>query len=198
MPVIIGTTSGETSPWADTAGRITDEATYAAAIDKVFGAAARERILAVYPVSAYATPRAAFAQVTTDAEFTCQSRRVARVFALAQREPVYRYIFNHTLDNDPALKAQGASHTIEHPFLFAWEGKYKPTETDLAVQRYVTGYWTRMARTGNPNGGDAPAWPATADTDVYIEIGRTTAAKTGDGNAHCDFWDGVPLLWPHI
>jgi len=25
-----------------------------------------------------------------------------------------------------------------------------------------------------------------------------TAAKSGDGNAYCDFWDGVPLLWPHI
>ena len=119
MPVIIGTTSGETGPWADTAGRITDESSYAAAIDKVFGAAARERILAVYPASAYSSPRAAFAQVTTDAEFTCQSRRVARVFARAQREPVYRYLFNHPLDNDPALKALGANHTIEHPFLFA-------------------------------------------------------------------------------
>ena len=104
MPVIIGTTSGETGPWADTAGRITDEASYAAAIDKVFGAAARERILAVYPASAYSSPRAAFAQVTTDAEFTCQSRRVARALARAQREPVYRYVFNHTLDNDPELR----------------------------------------------------------------------------------------------
>lgn len=199
MPVIIGTTSGETGPWADTAGRITDEATYAAALDRLFGAAARERILAVYPASAYASPRAAFAQVTTDAEFTCQSRRVARAVVRAQREPVYRYMFDHTLNNDPALKALGASHTIEHPFLFAWQGKYRPTETDLAVQRLMTGYWTRMAKTGNPNGGGDPQWPAAAaDKDAYIEIGAITAAKTGDGNANCDFWDGVPLVWPHI
>jgi hypothetical protein len=37
-----------------------------------------------------------------------------------------------------------------------------------------------------------------ADKDAYLEIGGITAAKSGDGNAHCDFWDGVPLLWPHI
>ena len=37
-----------------------------------------------------------------------------------------------------------------------------------------------------------------ADEDAYLEIGGITAAKSGDGNAHCDFWDGVPLLWPHI
>ena len=199
MPVIIGTTSGETGPWADTAGRVTDEASFSAAIDKVFGAAARERILAVYPASAYASPRAAFAQLTTDAEFTCQSRRVARALARAQKEPVYWYLFNHTLDNDPELKSIGASHTIEHPFLFAWQGKYRPTATDLAVQRQMTGYWTRMAKTGNPNGGGDPEWPVVvADKDAYLQIGGTTVAKSGDGNAHCDFWDGIPLLWPHI
>lgn len=198
MPVIIGNTSGETGPWADTAGGITDEASYAAALDKLFGIAARERIIAVYPARAYSSPRAAFAQVTTDAEFTCQSRRVARALASSQRQPVYRYMFKHTLDNDPVLKARGASHTIEHPFLFAWQGKYRPSETDLAVQRLMTGYWTRMAKTGNPNVDGTPEWPAAADDDSYLEIGAATVAKTGDGNSHCDFWDGVPLLWPHI
>ena len=60
MPVIIGNTSEETMPWADTAGRVTDDATYAAAIDRVFGAPSRERILAQYPVKSYPTPRLAF------------------------------------------------------------------------------------------------------------------------------------------
>jgi len=199
MPVIIGTTSNETGPWADTAGRITDEPSYGAAIDKVFGANARERIIALYPASAYASPRAAFAQATTDAEFTCKSRHVARVLAQAHKEPVYRYLFSHTLDNDPALKANGANHTIEHPFLFAWQGKYRPTETDLAVQRRIVGYWTRMAKAGNPNGGGDPEWSAVAaHKDAYLEIGATTVTRIGDGNAHCDFWDRVPLLWPHI
>jgi carboxylesterase type B len=27
---------------------------------------------------------------------------------------------------------------------------------------------------------------------------NATSGETGDGNARCDFWDGVPLLWPHI
>src|SRR5450432_3354678 len=67
MPVIIGNTSEETMPWADTAGKVTDDTSYAAAIDKVFGAASREKILAQYPVQAYATPRLAFMRLTTDA-----------------------------------------------------------------------------------------------------------------------------------
>src|SRR5437879_2832715 len=80
MPVIIGNTSQETLPWANSAGPVTDEASYAAAIDRVFGAASRERILANYPAKSYPTPRSAFMQVTTDSEFTCQSRRVERAF----------------------------------------------------------------------------------------------------------------------
>src|SRR6185437_594784 len=54
IPVIIGNTSGETLGWADTAGKVTDEASYEAAIDKVFGNGARAAVLAHYPASKYA------------------------------------------------------------------------------------------------------------------------------------------------
>jgi para-nitrobenzyl esterase len=197
MPVIIGNTSEETMPWADTAGRVTDEASYAAAIDRVFGAGSRERILAQYPLNSYPTPRLAFMRATTDSEFTCQSRRVARAFSKTQREPVYRYIFTQVQENDPALKAAGVAHTAEHAFLFP--GKYQPTEAEAAIQRRMAGYWARMARTGNPNGGNDPQWPAsTVENDSYLEIGEATAAMKGPAEAKCDFWDTVPFPQPHL
>jgi para-nitrobenzyl esterase len=199
MPVIIGNTAGETKSWADSAGPITDHASYAAGIEKLFGAAARDRILAAYPANGYPTPRDAFARLTTDAEFTCQSRRVARAFFQAQKEPVYRYLFSHLLENDPELKALGPTHTVEHPFFFAWQGKYRPSDTDRAVQQSLVGYWTRMAKTGNPNGGGDPEWPSySPENDAYLEIGANTAAKSGLAEAQCNFWDAVPLLWPHV
>jgi para-nitrobenzyl esterase len=197
MPVIIGNTSEETMPWADTAGRVTDDASYAAAIDRVFGAGSRERILAQYPLKSYPTPRLAFMRATTDSEFTCQSRRVARAFSKTQREPVYRYIFTQVQENDPALKAAGVAHTAEHAFLFP--GKYQPTEAEAAIQRRMAGYWARMARTGNPNGGNDPQWPAsTVENDSYLEIGEATAAMKGPAEAKCDFWDTVPFPQPHL
>jgi carboxylesterase type B len=55
IPVIIGSNTDETLGWADTAGQVTDEASYGAAIDKVFGTAIRDRILALY--SARAEPQ---------------------------------------------------------------------------------------------------------------------------------------------
>jgi para-nitrobenzyl esterase len=199
MPVIIGNTSEETNPWANSAGAVTDAASYAAAIDKVFGSGLRDRIVALYPLDAYPTPVAAFARVTTDAEFTCQSWRVARALAKAQKQPVYRYIFAHSLENDPALKAAGVVHTLEHPFFFAWQGKYRPNDTDLAIQRQMVGYWTRMARTGNPNGGGDPDWPPyMPENEAYLEIAAATAAKKGPAAAHCDFWDSVTFPWPHL
>ena len=103
------------------------------------------------------------------------------------------------MENDPQQKALGATHTNRHPFLFAWKGQYRPSEIDRAVQRQMVGYWTRMAKAHDPNGAGDPRWPAAStESDAYLEIGPTRVAKSGSAGAHCDFWDAVPLLWPHI
>ncbi len=199
MPLIIGNSTGETLEWADSAGAVKDQQSYEAAIDRVFGASARAAILSLYPASAYATPRDAFAHVTTDAEFTCQSRRVAQVITARHKAPIYRYLFDWTLQNDPVQKARGAIHTVEHPFFFGWQGTYKPTDADRMIQSQMVGYWTNMARTGKPNGDGLPPWsPVAAGNEAYLLIGKDTAAKTGFGDAHCDFWDKTPLVWPHM
>ena len=197
MPIIIGTTADETTGWVRTGAPITDAAAYAAQIEKTFGAAARDRILAAYPLGDYPTPQKAFIQLTTDAQFTCTSRRVARVFAAAQNEPVYRYLFSHTMENDPQLKAVASNHTMEHPFLFPIAGKYKPLESDLAVQKHMVGYWSRFARSGDPGNARDPQWPVAAG-DAYLEIGATVSAKRGPDAAKCDFWDALPVQWPHL
>jgi para-nitrobenzyl esterase len=194
MPVIVGNSTQETMQFVNAVGPVTDAASYEAAIGKVFGAAATPRVLAAYPASAHATPRAALVQLTTDALFTCQSRRVARALARNQSEPVYRYLFGHTLENDPEQKALGAVHTIEHAFFFPWQGKYRPTETDLSVQRLMVDHWTRFAQSGAPGA----AWPPSEPGDRHLHITATAAARAGDGGAQCDFWDTVRLPWPHL
>ncbi|HYZ15533.1 MAG TPA: carboxylesterase family protein [Candidatus Acidoferrum sp.] len=195
---IIGNTARETWQWADSAGVVTDAISYAAAIDRVFGAEVRERIIAAYPLSAYPTPRTAFAQLTTDALFTCQSVRVAHALARSGAT-VYRYLFDHVTENDAEMRAVGPVHTAEHQFFFNWEGRYTPTASDLAVQRQLLGYWTRMATDLNPNGDDALTWPATREgRDDYLEIGETLAIKNGPSSARCSFWDTIALPSPHM
>ncbi|MDB5728148.1 MAG: hypothetical protein JWQ00_1353, partial [Noviherbaspirillum sp.] len=200
MPVIVGNSTGETTQFVNAVGPITDAASYDGAIEKVFGGAARDRVRAAYPLSAYATPREAFVRMTTDALFTCQSRRVARSLQAAQKQPVYRYLFSHTLDNDPQQKALGAVHTIEHVFFFPWQGQYRPNAADLAVQRLLAGQWSALAKHGRldrqPGG---TAWTAyTPANDAYLEIGATANMKSGPFDAKCEFWDSVTLPWPHL
>lgn len=195
MPVIVGSSTDETIQFVNAVGPITDVASYDKAIEKTFGAAAVPRIRAEYPAASYATPRQALVKLTTDALFTCQNRRLARTLTRVQAQPVYRYLFAHALDNDPVLKALGASHTVEHPFFFAWQGKYRPTEADLSVQRLMTGRWSELARTGRIS---SPIWAPASQNDAYLQIGATPMAKTGDAEAHCDFWDSQKLPWPHL
>lgn len=199
MPVIIGNTAAETSQWADSAGSVTDPASMAVALDRVFGAGRSAPILAVYALRDFRTPGDAFVRITTDALFTCPSLRVARTIAAAQIWPVYRYRFSQTLQNDPDLQLLGPTHTIEHAFLFGWRGRYRPTAIDLAVQERMIGYWTRMAISGNPNGAPDPAWPIQTKTDdSYLEIGSETVAATGPADARCAFWDSILLPSPHM
>lgn len=195
---IIGNTSQETWQWADTAGAVTDAASYAAAIDRVFGSAVRDRIEAGYPLAKFPTPRTAFAQLTTDALFTCQSVRVAQALTRSGAT-VYRYMFDHVTSGDPQLEALGPVHTAEHAFFFNWEGRYTPTPSDLAVQAAMLGYWTRMATSGDPNGSNALPWPATSQgRDDYLDLGETVAVKSGPATAQCAFWDSIALPSPHM
>ena len=199
MPVIIGNTADETRGFVNAVGPVPDSASYAAAVTRLFGEPRRDAILARYPAASFATPRAALEAATTDAYFSCTTRRIARVLRSAQNEPVYRYFFSHVPETDPQRRAGGAGHTVEHPFLFAWSGKYVPSDSERKLQDAMVLYWSSMARTGDPNGSGRPTWPRyDADVDSYLEL----AIPPRPGNAlhknQCDFWDSVPLPRPHL
>lgn len=199
MPVIVGNSTDETMLFVNAVGPVNDAASYAAGIEKVFGGGNAAAIASRYPLQAYPSPRAALIRLTTDALFTCQSRRVARTLTEAGNPPVYRYLFSHTLQNDAQQKALGAVHTIEHAFLFPWQGSYRPTADDLKVQNAMVDYWTSMAKTGAPGSSGGIAWePYTKAPDAYLEIAPALELKSGAQDAQCDFWDTVKLPWPHL
>ena len=117
--------------------------------------------------------------------------------AAAQEPPVWRYYFTHTAPDDYGGDL-GAFHGLELVYLFQvierLLGGSLVTPDDEEVAAAMLGYWTRFATTGDPNGGDAPAWPEVdAETDAYLEIAAPPLASSDLRDEYCDFWDRLGL-----
>jgi para-nitrobenzyl esterase len=194
MPIILGSNGAETALQTASAGMIVDDASYRAAITKVFGAAKLNAIVTQYPSAGATTPKAAFVALSTDALHLCASRRLARAFAAGQKEPLYRFLYMHAFDNDATLHAAGPAHVFEVPFLFGFShaATYKPSAGEQALADAMLGYWTRFAGAGDPNGGGAVAWPKySGSADSYLTLDATMAPGSGIRTAMCDFWDAL-------
>ncbi len=198
MPVIIGNSAQETLQFVESVGPITDVPSYEAAVARVFGEQAAARILAAYPPANYPSPKRALIQLTTDGLFTCQSRRVAQLLSAHQKAPVYRYFFDHRLENDPVLRDLEAVHTIEHPFFFSWQGTYQPTGADLSVQQAMVSRWTQLASNGRLPSAGSRAWPPAWPGDRFLLLQAGPEINAGDGGAQCHLWDTVTLPQPHL
>ena len=164
MPVLLGSNKDEGTLFTLKA-KIKTEEQYAEAVRKRAPHSA-EAILALYPASDFASPKAAFDQLMGDAVFGCPARRLAHT--LSERgEPVYAYVFTFAPKNafgsffGRFLKL-GAYHSAELPFVFGLSrGRYAlDSEPERALSSTMRGYWTRFAARGDPNGEGAPAWPA--------------------------------------
>jgi len=194
IPVIIGNTANETWFWLDLIEVVEDEATYAAAIRRLFGEYDQEKILTQYPAARYSSAREAWLRATTDAFFTCQSRRVARALADNSDAPVYRYLYDHTL---PSRPDDGPAHSSEHVLFFQPKAAESPDDQRVSAQ--LVSYWANMAKYHDPNGTGPISWePFDADSNRYLRISAISAMEESAADVNCDFWDATPLPWPHM
>lgn len=191
VPFVIGANADET---ARSAPQIPTVAAYEALIRAELRGLA-DPVLALYPASAFPSPRDAYVAVTTDAQFVCNARADARDAARGQTEPVYRYFWTQGLDASPRLAAFGAYHAVE--LFFVWDNLtlagYAPTAEESSLARTVGGYWTSLAARGDPNGPGRPTWPTydhVVDPSLVLDAGGTEV-QNGVRNERCDFWDRV-------
>jgi carboxylesterase type B len=197
VPVIIGNNLEETASWLDSVGTVADEPSYREALDRIFRPEARDRILARYPVAQFASPRDALMRVTTDALFTCTTRRVARVLGTTgTRVPVFRYLFTHRLETKPGPGYVG--HSVEMPFVFQSWSEYSPTTNDRTLSDKIMELWTRMAATGRPEGAGVSWSPVTPADTRYLQLDDDRMLMGDQADASCDFWDSTPLPSPHL
>jgi para-nitrobenzyl esterase len=107
------------------------------------------------------------------------------VTAAGQKSYVYR--FERVVPGKGAA-ALGAFHSLEVPYIFhaladpTWQ--WLPfTAVDSRLSDTLESYWTRFAKTGNPNPPGLAPWPAwNNDVEPFLEIG-----VDGDVSAQRDF-----------
>lgn len=186
VPVIIGANARETSR---SVPALASCDAYEAAIGVQFNSMA-SRILQTYPCDAYESPTRAFEAVTSEARFICGSRRNGRQFAKGKTTPTYRYMFDMGLTRGPAA-GQGAFHGLDVLFVFgSGMDSAAATSANRTLSAAMQRYWTRFAKTGDPNGGDDPAWPALTEEDERaLHLDATIAATADEFATRCDFWD---------
>jgi para-nitrobenzyl esterase len=204
VPLVIGSTREEESAGnaADdpTASPPLTEAGYEVALHAdfdQFGASVETQVLSFYPASSYDAPVYALIAAESDAFDITPVRDVARAAAGPNRPPVWRYLYTHRYENDPTLNALRAYHTAELPFVFGnlqfvLGSPYNPSTAELAFSQQMMGYWSRLAKNGDPNGSGDVQWPRyDASTDAMLQLDDTPSSLiviNGYHNTQCDYF----------
>jgi para-nitrobenzyl esterase len=97
--------------------------------------------------------------VVSDLIFSEPARRLARLHTDAGN-PTFLYRFDVVSAAMPEPHG-GATHASERQYVFdtLTASPWPTAEMDQRAADAMAGYWTRFGRTGDPNGGDSPAWP---------------------------------------
>lgn len=169
----------------------------------LYPAGTAEKVLAQYPLSAYASPFLAFNAVSTDPG-ACRGLRAEQ--ELSKWVPVYAYQFDYQdapyyFPEMPGFEPL-ASHTIDIQFLFPlWHGgilgiPHALNAQETALSDQLVGYWTRFADTGNPNGAGLTDWPRFTPSSQLVlrqNIPTSTVVTAAQHAAShkCDFWSTI-------
>lgn len=211
VPLLVGWNSEESNYRALLGDRPPTPAVYAEVVRERFGDRA-DRILSLYEATTW--------QEVIEAGTALASDRFIGygTWAWSERQrqtgaPVYRYFYTHPrppmkpgAGNDvPGLAGapdhpryvqppRGAVHSAEIEYalgnldtndIYAW------TPADRTVSRLLKGYFARFVTSGDPNGADAPEWPAagTGEQARLLEIDETPEARPERHRDRYLFWD---------
>ena len=187
VPLLIGSNADEGNAFL--AGLTVSAEDFNAQMEQVFGDHADEA-KALYPVADQEDIVPMFSRTLTEVGFASTVRMAAR--AMSPVSPTFVYHFTRVPFGNPL----GAFHGVEIPYVFGtvdlFTGLGKIEQADYDLSGAIMGYWTRFAATGDPNGGDAPAWPRyDPSSDRHLELGDAIRVGAGLSKEACDLADRV-------
>jgi para-nitrobenzyl esterase len=164
-------------------------------------------VLALYPLSAYATPELTYDRVGTDSAI-CGQRILDKI--LAPQIPVYVYEFDDQTAPFYFPQMPGfaplAYHTADIQYLFPlWHGGPDGIQHPLNSRQEhlsdeLVAAWTNFAHTGNPNGHGNKPWPlyTTEPGPSWLrqDLGGLSTLTDAQYSAlhHCDFWEPLAFV----
>jgi para-nitrobenzyl esterase len=187
----------------DLTGNPLTAAGYTQVIQASYGAGAAA-VLAQYPLSGYASPDLAYAQVLTDSGFSCPALQADE---LTQHSGVYAYEFSDPAPPDDFNLTTltfplGAAHSTELQYVFqripALDTVPPFSAAQLALSNQMIAYWTSFAATGSPDFSlsGAPYWPrfSASQPDIQELVPGASAPESSAqfAAAHkCAFWSSA-------
>ena len=190
VPTMVGSNANETELLVPV-DSITNCTDYERSTRSTFGVSADE-VLAEYPCESYGNARYAYVHATTDATFTCQTRRILRALASGDDStPLFRYYFAH-VRADPFLRLSRAYHGSEIHLLFDTMRRFdnEASANEQALAKIMQTSWVALAASGSPIHAATPTWKRyDVERDNAVVFDAALATSDGVGTSHCDDWD---------
>jgi para-nitrobenzyl esterase len=197
VPYLLGSNTDEGTLFLPAPPPTTNDQ-YLAILQNDFGATTAPQIAIAYPVSNFegampTPPAAALARVIGDSRLVCTTFDTA-VRAATAGSSVFLYNFDIAVVI-PGIYL-GATHGAELTSVFGTSPTF--TAETRGASELMQRYWTNFARTGDPNGGSDPTWPAFgASSNVRLNLAIQPSVATDFRAKECAFWRaGYEMQFP--
>ena len=119
-----------------------------------------DAIMRMYPLGSFANPKEALARLTTDVEFACEARRVARAMHHEGRARLPLLVGYSVDPVNPGRAFHGLDSNLLFGNNFGAPSNHVLTPADLVVFEAMSTFWRRFMETGDPNPRGVPVqWP---------------------------------------